>query len=300
MSELEVVTGAGELVRCTPTLAGDLFHAVLAGLGQCGIIVRATLGLMPAHTRVRVIRLWYPDPASMTRDQRRLVDDERFDYVLGVIAPSSAASPECYIEAATHYSPPTSPSDGVLLAGLGHIPGSERIDDRSEPEWAGRVGERVALLRSQGLWDHPHPWLDLLVPGSGIEEHLTELLSTAMDDDVGRLRILVYPLRPSRFQRPLLRLPDEDVAFLCDVMRTARPTPDAVARMLARNRSLLEGNRARGGTLYPISAVELRPEEWPEHFGRHWPALLCAKHRYDPDCLLTPGPGIFPPRPTSV
>jgi FAD/FMN-containing dehydrogenase len=63
--------------------------------------------------------------------------------------------------------------------------------------------------------------------------------------------------------------------------------------MLARNRSLLEGNRARGGTLYPISAVDLRHEEWREHFGEHWPALLRAKHRYDPDCLLTPGPGIF-------
>jgi cytokinin dehydrogenase len=289
VTELEVVTGAGELVRCTPTQAGDLFDAVLAGLGQCGIIVRATLGLVPAHTRVRVVRLWYPDPVSMTRDQRLLVDDERFDYVLGVIAPPS----ECYIEAATHHSPPRSPCDRRLLAGLSHIPGSERIDDRSELEWAGRVGERIALQRSLGLWDHPHPWLDLLVPESGVEEYLTELLSTAVDDDAGRLRILLYPLRSSRFRRPLLRLPDEDAVFLCDAMRTARPSPGAVARMLARNRSLLEGNRGRGGTVYPISAVELRHEEWREHFGGHWPALLRAKHRYDPDCLLTPGPGIF-------
>jgi cytokinin dehydrogenase len=300
VTELEVVTGAGELVRCTPAQAGDLFDAVLAGLGQCGIIVRATLGLMPAPTRVRVVRLWYPDPVSMTRDQRLLVHDERFDYVLGVIAPASARSSECYIEAATHHSPPRSPSDRLLLAGLSHIPGSERTDDRSEEEWSGRVGERIALQRSLGLWDHPHPWLDLLVPGSGIEDHLTELLGAAADEDVGRLRILLYPLRSSRFQRPLLRLPEEDIVFLCDVMRTARPTPEAVARMLARNRSLLESNRARGGTLYPISAVELRHEEWREHFGGHWPALLRAKHRYDPDCLLTPGPGIFPPRRTSV
>jgi cytokinin dehydrogenase len=296
VTELEVVTGAGELVRCTPTQAGDLFDAVLAGLGQCGIIVRATLGLVPAQTRVRVVRLWYPDPVSMTRDQRLLVDDERFDYVLGVIAP--APSSECYIEAATYHSPPRSPSDRLLLPGLSHIPGSERIDDRSEEEWTGRVGERIALQRSLGLWDHPHPWLDLLVPGSGIEQHLAELLSTAVEDDVGRLRVLVYPLRSSRFQRPLLRLPDEDVVFLCDVMRTAPPTPEAVARMLARNRSLLEGNRARGGTLYPISAIALGHEEWREHFGAHWPALLRAKHRYDPDRLLTPGPGIFPPMPT--
>ncbi len=300
VTELDVVTGTGELVRCTPTECSDLFDAVLAGLGQCGIIVRATLRLVDAHTRVRVVRLWYSDPVSMTRDQRRLVDEERFDYVLGVIAPAAEPSPECYIEAAAHYRPPRSPSDDLLLSGLDHIPGSERIDDRSEPEWAGRVGERVALLRSLGLWGNPHPWLDLIVPGSAIEEHLTELLSTVMEDEVGRLRILLYPLRSSRFQRPLLRLPDEEVVFLCDVMRTARPTSEAVARMLARNRSLLERNRARGGTLYPISAVELRHRDWREHFGGHWPALLRAKHRYDPAFLLTPGPGVFPPRDASA
>jgi FAD/FMN-containing dehydrogenase len=47
VTELEVVTGVGDLVRCTPTQAGDVFDAVLAGLGQCGIIVRATLDWCP-------------------------------------------------------------------------------------------------------------------------------------------------------------------------------------------------------------------------------------------------------------
>jgi FAD/FMN-containing dehydrogenase len=293
VTELEVVTGEGELVRCTPAVAGDLFDVALAGLGQCGIIVRATLRLVPTHTRVRVVRLWYPDPLSMTRDQRRLVAEERFDYVLGVIAPVPAQTWECYIEAATFHTPPHSPADSSLLAGLDHISGSERIDDRSEQEWAGRVGERVAALRSLGLWDHPHPWLDLFVPGSGIEDHLDELLSTATDDEAGRLRILLYPLRSSRIRRPLLRVPDEEDVFLCDVMRTAAPTAESVGRMLARNRSLFETNRARGGTLYPISAIGLGHDEWREHFGPEWPAFLRAKHRYDPDCLLTPGQGIF-------
>jgi hypothetical protein len=72
----------------------------------------------------------------MTRDQRLLVTEERFDHVLGMIAPASASPSECYIEAATFHSPPRSPSDRLLLAGLSHIPGSEQIDDRSEQEWA--------------------------------------------------------------------------------------------------------------------------------------------------------------------
>ena len=46
--ELEVVTGQGELVTCSDERSSDLFNAVLAGMGQCGIIVKATMELVPA------------------------------------------------------------------------------------------------------------------------------------------------------------------------------------------------------------------------------------------------------------
>ena len=49
--ELEVVTGAGQRVVCSPERAPDLFHAVLAGLGQCAVLVRATLRLVPAPSQ---------------------------------------------------------------------------------------------------------------------------------------------------------------------------------------------------------------------------------------------------------
>lgn len=35
IGELEVVTGAGDRVACSPTRHADLFRAVPAGLGQC-------------------------------------------------------------------------------------------------------------------------------------------------------------------------------------------------------------------------------------------------------------------------
>lgn len=49
VTELEVVTGAGALVTCSGQRDPELFHAVLAGLGQCALIVRATLRLVPAR-----------------------------------------------------------------------------------------------------------------------------------------------------------------------------------------------------------------------------------------------------------
>jgi FAD/FMN-containing dehydrogenase len=87
-------------------------------------------------------------------------------------------------------------------------------------------------------------------------------------------------------------LPAGDKAFLVDVLSTASDTSAAKA-MTASNRGLYERNRLRGGTLYPIGAVPLTPDDWKQHFGPRWEALSAAKARFDPHGVLTPGPGIF-------
>ena len=33
--------------------------------------------------------------------------------------------------------------------------------------------------------------------------------------------------------------------------------------------------------------------DWVHHFGEVWPELVRRKRLYDPDTVLTPGPGIF-------
>jgi cytokinin dehydrogenase len=43
--EMDVVTGAGDLVTCSPEENTDLFWSTIAGLGQVSIIVRARLKL---------------------------------------------------------------------------------------------------------------------------------------------------------------------------------------------------------------------------------------------------------------
>ncbi len=46
--ELDVITADGRRVLCGPTQAAWLFHSVLGGLGQFGVIAGATLSLVPA------------------------------------------------------------------------------------------------------------------------------------------------------------------------------------------------------------------------------------------------------------
>jgi FAD/FMN-containing dehydrogenase len=79
--ELDVVTGTGEKVTCSPDRNADLFDAVRAGLGQVAVITRATLTLIPAPEHVRRYVLTYPDLRTLLTDERLLAADKRFDAV---------------------------------------------------------------------------------------------------------------------------------------------------------------------------------------------------------------------------
>jgi cytokinin dehydrogenase len=81
--ELQVATGEGRLLRCSEHRHRDLFEAVLAGQGQLGLIVRATLKLIAAPKRIRIFNLVYFNPASMTAEMQRSMQDQRFEYLEG-------------------------------------------------------------------------------------------------------------------------------------------------------------------------------------------------------------------------
>ena len=82
---MDVITGTGRTVRCSPHRHPDLFDAVRAGLGQVGVIARATLALVPAPQQVRRVLLFYADLRTMLQDQRLLAEDDRFDAVQGAV-----------------------------------------------------------------------------------------------------------------------------------------------------------------------------------------------------------------------
>lgn len=57
MRELNVdllISGKGEVVNCSESQNTDLFHGVLGGLGQFGIITRARISLQPAPHMVNM------------------------------------------------------------------------------------------------------------------------------------------------------------------------------------------------------------------------------------------------------
>ena len=67
------------MVTCSKEKDGDLFDAVLGGLGQFGVITRARIPLVPAPARARWVRLLYTSAAAFTEDQERLIDVDQID-----------------------------------------------------------------------------------------------------------------------------------------------------------------------------------------------------------------------------
>lgn len=249
--------------------------------------------MIEAFTNVRVFLLYYDNLNTFTHDQRLLIADERFNYVEGQVVSDTKGGWRYMLEAASFYTPPNQPDNTSLLASLSYTPGTEQIEDKSYFDFLNRLAETVAFLQSIGVWSNPHPWINLFVPSTAVEQYVGSLVSTLTLADTGNSPILLYPVKTDRFKLPLFRTPNDSVVFLFAILRTA-PLDDATVRkMLDDNRRFFEKNRDIGGTRYPVDAIKFSRSDWKQHFGSAWGRLVNAKRRYDPDNLLTPGQGIF-------
>lgn len=299
VTALQVVTGAGELVSCSPTRRPDLFRAVLAGLGQCAVIVSATLRLVTAPTSVRHFLLPYTDLATYLDDQRRLVNDRRFAYLEGSIAPDATGAFTGYVIEATAYGPPAGPApdDAALLRGLRYDrSGAVTAETLDYFDFLDRLAPGIAALEAAGVWTWAHPWLNLLLPGDDAAGLARTLLDRMAGQDTGPGGVvLLYPLSAARLHTPLLRMPDDPVPYLFAVLWTLDPAdPAAIAARVAANHAAYETVRAAGGTQYPVGTIPMSAADWRHQYDGVWAEFAAAKRRYDPCALLAPGQHVFP------
>lgn len=295
--ELEVVTGAGDRVRCSRAAEPELFHAVLAGLGQSAILVGATLNLVPSTASVRHYILFYPSLETLTADQRRLVLDGRFSFLEGEVAAATDGSGwQFFIEAGAYFNS-TPPDDNALIGDLNYIRGTETIETLGYFDFQNRLASTVAFLESTGEWFDPHPWWNAFLPGRVTDGFVGAVLDELTTADLGASGVmLLYPMLTSVLKAPLFRVPDEEVIFIFSILRTAAPDTGAISAdaMIAANRTLYKQARDLGGFQYPIGSIPTTPADWRAHFGPEWPFLVQARQRFDPRGILTPGQGIFP------
>nr|PNR49871.1 hypothetical protein PHYPA_011767 [Physcomitrium patens] len=229
--QLEVVTGRGELVVCSPISHSDLFFAILGGLGQFGIITKARIVLEKAPQRVRWMRAIYTDFATFRRDQELLIRSSSgsppFDYVEGFVVvndanpingwgsvpfapgdiseamiPPQAGNIMYCLEVTKAYSAADLHNlDQVvenMLSRLGFHRGLLFKTDTSYLKFLNRLHDVEMQLSAKGLWDQiPHPWLNLFVPAASINCFDRLVLKQLKTWDFSG-PILVYPLNKSK------------------------------------------------------------------------------------------------------
>lgn len=289
--ELTVVTGRGEVHKCSADREPALFDACRAGLGQVAIIVEAKLQLVPAPLDVAVYRFPYDELSLFLGDLQRLVDDGRFASVRGSIV-RDGKTPSYVIEAHDEHK---SPAD-YLVRGLRFRRARFERTEHSYLEFVERLFAMEHEAHANGTWEGAHPWFDLFVPGSRaskvIEYALSELEGVGMTSG----HLMVFPLCARKCNTPLLPVLGDPYAFLFDVLPDVRRGDQAaILRWNAYAERVLARAWPLGARPYPIGfPVGTAHARWPEHFGEAWPAFAAARARHDPDGILTPGPAIFP------
>lgn len=317
------------MISCSRDKNSDLFFAALGGLGQFGVITRARIALERAPKRVLWVRLAYSDVQSFTTDQELLISKRSggFDYIEGQVqlnrtltegrrSSSFFSAPELdqlaklaigtrsaaiyYVEGAMYYHDDTATAPSVnqkletLLEELSFVPGHAFVRDVSYVEFLDRVGRDEQKLRSAGLWDVPHPWLNLFVPRSRIVDFDAGVFKGILKDAKPVGLVLMYPMNGDMWDdRMSTATPDEDgVFYAVGLLRSAVAAGD-LEQLERENAAVLEFCHREGIACKQYLPSHASRDGWSRHFGEKWSRFAALKRKYDPRAILSPGQGIF-------
>ncbi|XP_027066717.1 cytokinin dehydrogenase 1-like [Coffea arabica] len=323
--QLEVVTGTGEVVRCSDDENSDLFHGVLGGLGQFGIITRARIALGPAPTMVKWIRVLYSDFSIFTEDQEFLISSQNsFDYIEGFVIINrtglvndwqSSFSPKDPVRSSqlqsegkvlfclevAKYLYPENNYDvnqniETILSELNYIPSTLFQSEVPYVQFLDRVHISEMKLRKKGLWEIPHPWLNLLVPKSKIHDFAAGVFGNIIRD-TSNGPILIYPVNKSQWRNGTSMVtPEEDIFYLVAFLSSAIPYStgkDGLEHILSENKRILNFCASTQLGVKQYLPQYSTQDEWKAHFGKQWEVFSRRKSTYDPLAILAPGQRIF-------
>lgn len=330
VTELDVVTGKGEILTCSETENSELFFGALGGLGQFGIITRARVKLQSAPDMVRWIRVVYSEFEEFTRDAEWLVtrpEGDSFDYVEGFVfvnsddavngwpsvplyqdhgfdhtaIPRTAGSVLYCLEVALHYQISDHPStvDTVVNSLLGRLRFVEDLKfqvDVTYVEFLLRVKRAEEHARANGIWDSPHPWLNMFVSKRDIADFDRVVFKNMLKEGVGG-PMLVYPLLRSKWDnRTFLMIPNEgEIFYIVALLRFTPPFPKSpyVEKLVSQNQEIVQLCIKKGFDFKLYLPHYQSQEDWKRHFGNHWSRFVDRKANFDPMAILAPGQKIF-------
>ena len=273
VEQVEVVTGAGERVRCSPTQNAGLFDAVRSGQGQFGVITEAWIRLRPAGTRFRQHELHYRDFERFAEDLELLVETDRFDHLRVELRHG-----ENLIVLLAGFEYDGMPDDDRFLEGLGY---DELVYTRDTAS-VGRAGMYPSWSFS---WLHYHPWRDWMLPWEALRTLLAEPL---LDPDSMPRRpwgwIGLYPIRRGEIEAPLFMRPPGEQMISYSILAVLgefqyEQATELVKKLEDIDRKLV----GLGGKSYLSGGVGYSPEQWQQHYGEMLEQGISWKQEFDSD-----------------
>uniref|UniRef100_A0A453EDQ8 Cytokinin dehydrogenase 1 FAD/cytokinin binding domain-containing protein n=3 Tax=Triticinae TaxID=1648030 RepID=A0A453EDQ8_AEGTS len=187
----------------------------------------------------------------------------------------------------------------VLLRELRYARGFAFVQDVSYAGFLDRVRDGELKLRAAGLWDVPHPWLNLFLPRSRVLDFAAGVFHGILRRDGGTGPmgpVLVYPMNRDRWDGNTSAVfpEEEEVFYTVGILRSAVSEGD-LGRLEEQNEEILRFCEEAG-----IPCVQYLPyyagqAGWEKkHFGpAKWARFVERKRKYDPKAILSRGQRIF-------
>ncbi len=296
--EIEAVTGAGDVVVCSPDREAEAFDAVRSGLGQFGVITRARVKLRPCLPRTRTYFLLYDDLAALMRDAQIIMEQDRFDYVEAWCVPcpqgfrwvggtkESFAAWFFPLHATVEFDPKTPPDDGARLQGLSPYR-RMHTEDQDLIYFASRLEALFALWKRSGYWGMAHPWIETILPWQAAGPYIGQVLANLPPASLGGGHVLLWPCRGGVSNIPLFMHPGGPLVMGFGILPGV--PPDLWAQARGRLNAVSDMSIAAGGKRYLSGYIEFDRARWKQHFGARWDDVCRLKSTFDPDGILNPG-----------
>jgi FAD/FMN-containing dehydrogenase len=295
--EIEAVTGAGDIVTCSPDRDREVYDAARSGLGQFAVITRARLKLRTCLPKTRTYYLLYDDLQGLMRDAQIAIGESRFDFLEAWCVPCPQgfrwAGPAKEAFAAWFFPlhvtvefDPAAPPDDRVLQGMQPY---RRVhtEDQDLFHFAARLEPLFQVWKRSGYWAAAHPWMETILPWPAAAVYIPQVLANLPPTALGGGHVLLWPCRGTVSSIPLFMTPATPLVMGFGILPGVPPDllPQASVRLnMASDLSL-----AAGGKRYLSGYIEFDQARWRQHFGPRWDDVRRLKRTLDPDGILNPG-----------
>ncbi|KAJ4888946.1 Cytokinin dehydrogenase 2 [Raphanus sativus] len=201
------------------------------------------------------------------------------------------------LEVAKYYDDPSLPIIGQVIdkltKTLNYLPEFISMHDVSYFDFLNRVQVEEDKLRSLGLWEVPHPWLNLYVPKSQILDFHNGVVKGILlkQNSTSGVSLFYSTNRNKWDNRMSAMIPDEDVFYVVGLLQSA--SPQNVQEVESVNETIIMFCKESGIKIKQYLMHYTRKEDWIEHFGPKWGDFSKRKDLFDPKKILSPGQDIF-------